>query len=121
VPDQGPEGRLRLHLDADCSIRALHRALIERGHDVTRTPADWMPLDAPDELQLLAATAHGRCLFTFNVRDFSLLARSHPHHAGLLLAHQVEWNLSSLIAALVRFLGEAPEVRGRVIWLNDWR
>jgi hypothetical protein len=80
-----------------------------------------MPLDAPDEIQLLGATAQGRCLFTFNVRDFALLARVHPNHGGLLLAHQVEWRLPSLIAALDRFLGESPSLRGRVLWLNDWR
>lgn len=57
---------LRLHLDADTSIKALHRALRDRGHDVTRTPTAWMPLDAADETQLLGATAHGRCVFTFN-------------------------------------------------------
>ena len=28
----------RLHLDADTSMRALQRALTERGHDVTHTP-----------------------------------------------------------------------------------
>jgi hypothetical protein len=39
----------RLHLDADTSKKALHRALLERGHDVTRTPTEWMPLDATDE------------------------------------------------------------------------
>ncbi|UBF24233.1 hypothetical protein K9N68_21260 [Kovacikia minuta CCNUW1] len=41
----------RLHLDADASIRALHAVLVERGYDVTRTPTDWMPLDASDEAQ----------------------------------------------------------------------
>jgi hypothetical protein len=29
--------------------------------------------------------------------------------------------MSSLIAALDRFLDESPEVLGRVLWLNDWR
>jgi len=29
---------LKLHLDADTSIKALHSALLARGHDVTRTP-----------------------------------------------------------------------------------
>ncbi len=42
----------RLHLDADVSIKALQKALLERGHDVTRTPNEWMPLDADDETQL---------------------------------------------------------------------
>lgn len=68
----------RLHLDADTSIRPLYRALIARGHDVTRTPNEWIVQDASDEAQLLAATTHGRVIFTFNVRDFSALALSHP-------------------------------------------
>ena len=38
----------RLHLGADASMRALQRALLARGHDVTRTPCEWMPLDAGD-------------------------------------------------------------------------
>ncbi len=36
----------RLHLDADVSYRVLQRVLLERGHDVTRTLCEWMPLDA---------------------------------------------------------------------------
>ncbi|MFL9449985.1 MULTISPECIES: DUF5615 family PIN-like protein [Nostocales] len=63
-----------LHLDADASMRALHTALVNRGHDVTRTPNDWMPLDASDEAQLLGAIAQGRCIFTFNIRDFLVLS-----------------------------------------------
>ncbi|MBR8832658.1 MAG: hypothetical protein DSM106950_01085 [Stigonema ocellatum SAG 48.90 = DSM 106950] len=43
--------KLKLHLDADTSIKALHLALVSKGHDVTRTPNDWMPLDASDETQ----------------------------------------------------------------------
>lgn len=113
----------RLHLDADASIKALHQALLERGHDVTRTPVDWMPLDASDEAQLLGATAQGRCIFTFNVRDFLALARRHPHHGGIILAAQKSWSLPDLIAALDRLLSEteAADWRGQVRWLNDWR
>ncbi len=36
--------KLLLHLDADTSIKALHQALASRGHDVTRTPTEWMPV-----------------------------------------------------------------------------
>ena len=32
---------LKLHLDADTSIKVLHKALVERGHDVTRTPNNY--------------------------------------------------------------------------------
>ena len=56
----------RLHLEADASSKALHQALIDGGHDVTRTPNEWAPADATDEQQLLWATAQGRCIFTFN-------------------------------------------------------
>ena len=115
--------RLRLHLDADASSRSLHRALLSRGHDVTRTPNDWMPLDASDEMQLLGATAQGRCIFTFNIRDFLFLAEKYPRHQGILLAAQRSWTLSTLIAALDRVLAEteAEDWVGQVRWLNQWR
>ena len=67
--------KLHLHLDADTSSKALHNALIERGHDVTRTPTEWMPLDASDEQQLLGATAQGRAeklLFIAGVEGHAL-------------------------------------------------
>ncbi len=113
----------RLHLDADTSIRSLHRALLERGHDVTRTPTDWMPLDASDEVQLLGATAQGRCLFTFNVGDFVVLAKRYPQHRGIVLAAQRSFGLSELIGALDRLLTEtdAADWLGQVRWLNQWR
>jgi hypothetical protein len=114
---------LRLHLDADASSRALHTALVDRGHDVTRTPTDWMPRDASDEQQLLGATAHGRTIFTFNVRDFLVLAKEYPRHRGIVLAAQSSWALSELIAALDCLLSEteAEGLIGQMRWLNEWR
>ena len=96
----------RLHLDADTSSKALHAALVTKGHDVTRTPAkrtpsEWMGLDADDEGQLLGATAHGRCIFSFNVRDFVALAKRYPHHAGIR---------AELATTLKRRMVEAGEV-----------
>ncbi len=113
----------RLHLDADTSIKALHRTLVARGYDVTRTPTDWMPPDASDETQLLGATAQGRCIFTFNARDFLKLAKHYPQHGGIILAAQKSWPLSDLIAALDRLLSEteATDWVGQVRWLNQWR
>lgn len=115
--------RPRLHLDADASIRALHSALTERGHDATRTPNEWMAADASDEAQLLTATAQGRCVFTFNVRDFVVLAQRYPRHGGIILAAQASWTLSDLIVALDRVLSEteAEDWISKVQWLNDWR
>jgi hypothetical protein len=115
--------RPRLHLDADTSIRPLQRALTERGHDVTRTPNDWITHDASDETQLLAATAQGRVIFTVNGRDFLLLAERHPQHGGIILAAQRRWTLSGLITALDQVLTttDADQWRGQIRWLAHWR
>jgi len=113
----------RLRLDADASSKALADALRARGHDVTRTPTERAPVDASDEEQVLSATTRGRCLFTFNVRDYLTLAERHPQHAGIILAFQRSWSLTELVKALARLLsaGDSQEWVGRVRWLNDWR
>ena len=115
--------RPKLHLDADTSIKALQTALLARGHDVTRTPNDWMPLDASDETQLLRASSQGRCVFTFNIRDFVLLAARYPDHRGVVLAVQRDWTLPALIAGLDRVLSEteAEDWIGQARWLSEWR
>jgi Domain of unknown function (DUF5615) len=113
----------QLHLDADTSMKALHMALVARGHDVTRTPTAWMARDASDTEQLLGATAQDRILFTFNTHDFPVLAQQYPQHGGLVLAAQQSWSVSQLIAALDALLTEteAADWPGQVRWLNQWR
>jgi len=110
----------RLHLDADTSNARLVEALLQRGHDVTRTPNAWMPLDALDEQQLLGATAQGRCIFTFNIRDFMPLAQRYPLHGGIILSPQR--TLPDLLKALDNLLGstQAEDWPGQVRWLSDW-
>jgi hypothetical protein len=72
---------------------------------------------------LLGATAQGRIIFTFNVRDFMLLATRHPRHGGIVLAAQSSWRLGDLAAAVDRLLAEtdATDWPGRVEWLSRWR
>jgi hypothetical protein len=115
--------KLHLHLDADTSSKALYNALLERGHDVTRTPTEWMPLDATDEQQLLGATAQGRAIFTYNIRDFIVLGERFDHHAGIILASQTSLSVIEPISALARVLTEteAEAWIGQSRWLNDWR
>jgi hypothetical protein len=122
-PSKALMAKPKLHLDADTSIKTLQKALIDRGHDVTRTPTEWVPLDASDEVQLLGATAHGRCIFTFNIRDFIVLAQRYPRHRGVVLAAQKSWTLPELITALDRMLAntQASDWDGQVRWLNEWR
>ena len=108
----------RLHLDADTSQISLMRSLQGSGHDVTRTPNHWMAHDATDEQQLLGATAQGRCIFTFNARDFLALAKSYQHHAGIILSPQKP--MPELFKALDLLLSEteAEEWPGKVVWLK---
>lgn len=115
--------KTKLHLDADIAYRALQKALAQRGHDVTRTPNDWIPFTASDETQLLRATARGRCIVTFNITDFTLLSQMYPNHVGIILATQNKWTLSPLIFALDKLLSEtqAEDLKGQIRWLNDWR
>ena len=99
---------------------SLRRALTKRGHDVTRTPNEWMPLDATDEQQLLGAIEQERILLTFNIRDFVFLAKWYPEHRGIILSTQRP--LSNLLTALDYLLSEteAEDWLGQVRWLNDW-
>jgi len=80
-----------------------------------------MCADATDAEQLIGATRHGRCIFTFNVRDFLVLAQRHPGHAGIILSTQNR-SLSMLIEALDRLLQQtaADDWPGQVRWLSSW-
>jgi hypothetical protein len=80
-------------------------------------------MPAMNASSFLGATTQGRCIFTFNIRDFIALAEQHPRHAGIILAAQSGWTLSTLIDALDRMLSEtnAEDWIGQVRWLNDWR
>ena len=79
-----------------------------------------MALDANDTEQLLGATAQGRVIFSFNVRDYVELAKRYPRHAGIVLSAQKP--LPELLPALEKMLNEtdAQDWLGQVRWLNDW-
>jgi len=114
--------RPKLHLDASTSRAVLESALLARGPDVTRTPNAWMAEDASDEAQLLGASVRGRCIFTFDIGDFSLLAARYPNHGGVIVAAQSRWSVSDLIRALDRLLSttQAEDWIGQVRWLSEW-
>jgi hypothetical protein len=113
----------RLHLDADASRKDLRAALVSKGHDISRTPASGLPVDASDEFQLLWASAHDRVLFTFNIGDFLQLARRIPEHRGIFLASQQSHFLRELIAFLDRALTgiEAENWVFEIGWLPNWK
>ena len=80
-------------------------------------------LDDSDMEQLLKASLLGRCIITFSMLGFAVLAGHYPHHADSILAAQSRWTLGELIAALDRVLSETEDDawRGQVRWLNQWR
>ena len=79
-----------------------------------------MANDATDEQQLLGATAQGRCIFTFNIRDFMALAKRYPLHGGIILSSQK--SMPELLRMLDSVLSntDANDWHGQVRWLNDW-
>lgn len=110
----------KLHLDEDASRNALYEALTSIGHDVTRTPNEWIKKKASDEEQLQKASEHGRSIFSFNTKHFPQIARKSPKHKGVILSKQK--SLSIIVKALNRFFNEssAEEMEDRVRWLSDW-
>jgi uncharacterized protein DUF5615 len=78
---------LRLFLDAHISGPRIARALRERGHDV-RAADQERELDGLEDEQLLELAAQeGRVMVTFDVKDFTVIARRWAEagraHAGL--------------------------------------
>ena len=65
-----------------------------------------MPLDGSDQQQLLGATAQGRAIFPYNIRDFVALAKLYPDHGGIFLAFQKSVTLNETILILDRVLRE---------------
>ena len=64
-------------------------ALRELGHDVlTAFDAGKANQGIPDEEVLAFAVASGRCLLTLNRKDFMLLHRDQPDHAGIVVCRE---------------------------------
>jgi predicted nuclease of predicted toxin-antitoxin system len=81
-----------------------------------------------DEANLLYATAHDMVLFSFNVRDYVLLARQWAlddrQHAGILLSDQfARHQMGELLHRLLRFLNtvSANEMVNAVRYLPEPR
>ncbi len=110
----------KLHLDEDASDPDLYNSLASKGHDVTRTPNEWINKKASDEEQLQKASEQGRSIFSFNAKDFLPIAKKTPKHKGIIVSAQKP--LSIILKALHRFFNEssAEEMEDQVRWLSDW-
>ena len=110
----------KLHLDEDASWDALYHALTSNGHDVTRTPNEWIKKKSSDEEQLQKASEHGRSVFSFNAKHFLQIAKKSPQHKGIIVSKRKSFSV--ILKALNRFFNEssAEEMEDQVRWLSDW-
>jgi len=110
----------KLHLDEDASNFDIYNSLASKGHDITRTPNEWIKKKASDQEQLQKASGQGRSIFSFNAKDFLRIAKKSPKHKGIIVSPQKP--VSIILKALDRFFNEssAEEMENQVRWLSDW-
>jgi predicted nuclease of predicted toxin-antitoxin system len=114
---------IKLYLDEDVDP-LLASVLRERGIDCLST-RDAENLGHSDIQQLRFATAHGRVILTFNVKDFLRLARelthSGRHHSGIVVSDHIPFReLLRRILVLVHRQTQT-DLNDTVLWLQDFR
>lgn len=117
---------VRLYFDRHI-MRRLAVDLRGRGYDV-RTTEEAGKDTAADEEQLLFATAEGRAILTFNIRDFAPLhqawqAASRPH-AGIIVSQQLgSRQYGLLLQRMLRLLNQvtAEEMRSNFVHLEQFK
>jgi hypothetical protein len=104
---------VRLFLDAHISGPRIARALRERGHDV-RSADEERDLDGlGDEHLLQLAVAESRVMITFDVKDFTIIARRWAEagtpHAGIgIVVGVTHGEFGVLLEALAREFAARP-------------
>jgi hypothetical protein len=111
---------VKLFLDAHISARRVAAQLREHGHDV-RAADEERDLDGCNDEQLLGlATGEERIFITFDVKDFSVIARrwaeAGREHAGCAIVVGIDHGeLGPIIAAIERELQARP---AQTDWVN---
>ncbi len=109
---------MRLFLDAHISTRRVAAPLRERGHDV-RAADEERDLDGSSDEQLLALAAEeDRIFITFDVKDFSVIARrwgeANRKHAGCAIVVGIDHSeFGTIISVVEREMQARPTP-------NDW-
>lgn len=113
----------RLHLNEHFSHRMAVQ-LRKRGFDVTSSQECGM-LTEPDDVQLAHATANGRAILSFNIKDFVRLHKQYMtegrEHWGIILS--TELPIKILIHRLLRLFHSvsADELKNQLRWLNEFK
>jgi predicted nuclease of predicted toxin-antitoxin system len=128
MPDSPPLEPLfvRLYLERHIMTR-LVVDLDWHGFDV-RTTEDAGMDTAPDEDQLAFATAEGRSILTYNIRDFAplhkqWLAAGRPH-GGIIVSRQMAWRqYGQLLERILRLLNHfsAGEMVNNLVHLEQFK
>ena len=117
--------RISLYLDEDSHSNRLVHSLRSRGVDVT-TAREARMIGSTDVAQVEWASAHGRVLYSFNIRDFFHL---HSHflterrsHAGIILARQQSYSVGEQMRRLLKLIASrsAEEMIDQVEFLSAW-
>jgi hypothetical protein len=109
---------LRLFLDAHISARCIAAPLREQGHDV-RVAAEERELDGLADEQLLELAANEkRVMITFDVKDFTVIARRWAEagrtHAGIGIVVGIDHgDFGAVLDVLTRELAVRP---GQTAW-----
>ena len=111
---------MRLFLDAHISGPRIARALRDRGHDV-RAADEERDLDGLGDEQLLELAAdEGRVMITFDVKDFTVIARRWAEagkaNAGLGIVVGIDHRaIGTILDALAREMNMGP---AQAEWTN---
>jgi hypothetical protein len=118
--------RIRLYFDEDAMQHALIVALRARRVDVL-TASDCGMISRSDEQHLRFASSYERALYSFNVKDYTLLHEqwiaSRQEHSGIILAIQQRYSIGEQLRRLLHLLNgrSAAEMRSRLEYLSTWR
>lgn len=104
---------------------ALVLALRARRIDVL-TASDCSMVSRSDEAHLRHASSDGRVLYSFNIRDYSLLHEqwmaAGEKHSGIILALQQRYSVGEQLRRLLNLLNRksATEMLSRLEYLSNW-
>jgi hypothetical protein len=117
--------QVRLYLDEDSMRRSLAFGLRARNVDVL-TAAEAGMINRPDEDHLIAASAGGRVLFTYNTSDYCALHQSwmslERPHAGIIVAPQQQYSVGEELRRIMRLISRRPaeQMQNRLEFLSSW-
>jgi hypothetical protein len=117
--------RIRLAFDEGCHATGARRRLCARRVDVL-TASDCGMVGRSDEEHLRYAGGGGRVLYSFNIRDYSLLHKqwtaSAQEYSGIILALQQRYPIGEQLRRLLYLLNQksAVEMLSRLEYLSSW-